>query len=245
MTYCLAISVDAGLVMASDSRTNAGVDQVSVYTKMHTFGIPGRRQLIVLSAGNLATSQAVINQLRQDIANPHSPLNLDRAKCLSQAADYIGRISCRIQHKHNKMAPRSGFNSEVTFLLGGQIGAESPEIYLIYPQGNYIAASPYAPFLQIGESKYGKPILDRVVDPGISLEDAARCALVSLDSTMRSNISVAPPLDLIIYRKDSLLEGRCLRFELDTPYYAALKASWSEGLKKAFGELPKFDWETS
>jgi putative proteasome-type protease len=242
MTYCLAITLDAGLVMASDSRTNAGVDNVSTYTKMHTFGVPGECQFILLSSGNLATTQAVINQLNRDILDD-ARRNLFRVRHLFEAAEYIGELSQQIQRKNNDGVTIGGYNPEATFLLGGQIGKKPAAIYLIYPQGNYIAASPYAPFLQIGESKYGKPILDRTVYPGLSLEDAARCALVSLDSTLRSNVSVGLPLDLLIYRRDSLDEGQRLRFEMDTPYYLALKASWSQGLRQAFKGLPRFDWE--
>jgi putative proteasome-type protease len=242
MTYCLAIALDAGLVMASDSRTNAGVDDISSYTKMHIFGIPGECQFILLSAGNLATTQAVINQLNRDILED-SQRNLFRVRHLFEAADYLGGLSYHIQHKNNDAVRASGYNPEATFLLGGQIGKKPTAIYLIYPQGNYVAASPYVPFLQIGESKYGKPILDRIIHPEVSLEDAARCALVSMDSTMRSNVSVGMPVDLLIYQRDSLIEGRRLRFAADTPYYTALRASWSQGLKQVFKGLPRFEWE--
>lgn len=242
MTYCLAITLDSGLVMASDSRTNAGVDNISTYTKMHTFGISGECQFILLSAGNLATTQAVINQLNRDILD-NARRSLFRLRHLFEAADYLGELSYDIQHKNNDAVRTSGFNPEATFLLGGQIGKKPPAVYLIYPQGNYVAASPYSPFLQIGESKYGKSILDRMIRPEFSLEDAARCALVSLDSTMRSNVSVGMPVDLVIYSRDSLVEGRRLRFDAESLYYSTLRTSWGKGLKQVFKSLPRFDWE--
>jgi putative proteasome-type protease len=228
--------------MASDSRTNAGVDNVSTYNKMHTFGVPGESQFVLLSAGNLATTQAVVNQLNRDILES-ARRSLFRVRHLFEAAEYIGELSHAIQHKNGTALRASGYNPEATFLLGGQVGDKPPGIYLIYPQGNYITASPYAPFLQIGESKYGKPILDRIIHPELSLEEAARCALVSLDSTMRSNVSVGMPIDLLIYRRDSLMAGRRLKFDASTAYHLAFKASWNQGLRKAFKELPKFEWE--
>jgi putative proteasome-type protease len=243
MTYCLAISVNAGLVFASDSRTHGGVDQVSVYPKMHTFAWDGERVFVLLSAGNLATTQAVIKQLKVDNADGETKESLVTLQRMSQAADYVGRLSAGIQHRQGAMVQQT-VSLEASFILGGQLRHQAPELYLIYPQGNYISASPDHPFIQIGEIKYGKPILDRIVEPAILLEDAARGALVSLDSAMRSNISVGPPIDLLIYEKDSLLLTRQLRLKLDTPYYAALRKQWNEGLKHLVSELPRFDWET-
>ncbi len=243
MTYCLAITVDAGLVMASDSRTNAGVDQISTYSKMFHFGIPGQRRFVLLSAGNLATTQAVVNQLRYEMTDAAAIPSLAGVAHLFEAADYIGSLSVQVQQRNNDAVRACGFSPEATFLLGGQIGSEPHGIYLIYPQGNYITASPYEPYLQIGETKYGKPILDRIVHCGLSLDDAARCALVSLDSTMRSNVSVGPPLELLIYPRDSHGPGRHVRFDPEDPVYARFKHSWGQGIKEAFGRLPRFDWE--
>jgi putative proteasome-type protease len=243
MTYCLAISVNAGLVFASDSRTHGGVDQVSVYPKMHTFAWKGERVLVLLSAGNLATTQAVIKQLKLDNSEEDDAgESLRTAEHMSQAADYVGSLSAGIQQKQGAMVQQA-VSFEASFILGGQIKGQAPELYLIYPQGNHISASPDHPFLQIGEIKYGKPILDRVIEPALSLEDGARCALVSLDSAMRSNISVGPPIDVLLYHKDSLTLQRQLRMKLDTPYYASLRQQWNEGLKRLVSELPRFDWE--
>ena len=243
MTYCLAIKVKDGLVFASDSRTSAGVDYVSVYSKMHTFQLKEGRVFVLLSAGNLATSQAVVNALRRDLADAEAPASLNSVHFPFDAAHYIGEISVRVQNEHPEVMKKSGVNVEASFILGGQIGLGEHEIYLIYPQGNYISTSDETPYLQIGETKYGKPILDRIVTPQTSLEDAARCALVSEDSTMRSNISVGPPLELLIYRADSLGVDTRLLLKPQSPLYKKLQKTWNEGLRHVFERLPRFDWE--
>ena len=189
MTYCVAIKVGKGIVFASDSRTNAGVDYISTYSKMYSFDLPDDRAMVLLSSGNLATTQAVINYVKRDIQNDAS-INLKNVHYLYDAADYIGKMSQQYQKEHGEALRKNGISAEASFILGGQIHGHEQEIYLIYPQGNYISASEDTPYLQIGETKYGKPILDRVIRTDTTLEDAARCALVSLDSTIRSNISV-------------------------------------------------------
>lgn len=243
MTYCLAIKVDDGLIFASDSRTHAGVDYASVYSKMHRFELHNDRYMVLLAAGSLATTQAVVNLIRRDLENPGASCSLNSVAYLFDAAIYVGEISVRVQEQHAAEMQRAGFNSEATFILGGQIQGHPHEIFLIYPQGNYITASPSTPYLQIGETKYGKPILDRMIMPETSLEDAARCALVSLDSTMRSNILVGPPLELGIYRRDSYAMGHYISLDTNMPFYAAIQKQWSEGIRTAFGMLPRFEWE--
>lgn len=243
MTYCVAIKVNEGLVFAADTRTAAGVDDVRTYNKMHTFEFPGDRVFVVLSAGNLATTQHVLAQAQRDINDPNTTLSLRNVRHMFDAADYLGGLSVRAQKQVTGQAQYSAVNVETTLILGGQIQGEEPAIYLIYPLGNCIAASPETPFLQIGEIKYGKPILDRFVRPHVKLEDAARCALVSLDSTMRSNISVGPPVDLSLLPRDALKLTHSLRLDLDTPYYSQLKETWSRQLENAVRSLPKFEWE--
>ncbi len=242
MTYCLAISLNAGLVFASDSLTSAGVDNISTYSKMHTFVWEGERVLVLLSAGNLGTTQAVVKKLELDSKLQGEQPTLRTAAHMTEAAEYVGEVSAAIQRRQEGMTQQA-VSFEASFILGGQIGAEPPELFLIYPQGNNIRVSPEHPFLQIGETKYGKPILDRIIQPSLSLEDAGRCALVSIDSTMRSNLSVGPPVELLLYHKDSLVQGRRYRFKLNTPYYASLRKHWTEGLKRVFDELPRFDFE--
>ena len=243
MTYCLAISVNKGLVFASDSRTNAGVDYVTSYSKMHTFVWPDERICVLLTSGNLATSQAVINIIKNDLEGPKRKFNLRKGKHLHEVAHYIGQLSQEEQRQHADAMKKSGSNAEASFILGGQIAGKAPEIYLIYPQGNYISASPETPYLQIGENKYGKPILDRMISPSTTLEDAARCALVSLDSTIRSNVSVGPPVELAIHTIDEIEDPYYLRLTLNSPMYKSMQKQWNEGLRRAFNRLPRFEWE--
>lgn len=244
MTYCLAIKVDDGLILASDSRTHAGVDYVSTYSKMHMFGAAGERFFVLLTAGSLSTTQAVVNTIKRDLENPSAELSLDKVEYVFDAAHYIGAISYRVQQERAEALKQSGASAEATFILGGQIRGQAHEIYLIYPPGNYIAASPETPYLQIGESKYGKPILDRIVAAETSLEDAARCALVSLDSTMRSNISVGPPLEIAFYRRDQLTLQQHLVLHNSSPLIRRVQRRWNDGLRRAFDDLPRFDWES-
>ena len=243
MTYCLAIKVDDGLVFASDSRTHAGVDYASVFSKMHRFDLDEGRFMVLLAAGSLATTQAVVNLIRRDLENPDLPGGLNHCEYLFDAASYVGGISVKVQDQHAAAMQRSGFSSEATFILGGQIQGQPHEIYLIYPQGNYITASKTTPYLQIGETKYGKPILDRMAAQGTSLEDAARCALVSLDSTMRSNISVGPPVEVGIYEAGSYKMGHHLNLDTSSQFFSDVQRRWGEGIRTAFGMLPRFNWE--
>ena len=244
MTYCLAIATDEGVVFASDSRTNAGVDYVSTFSKMHTFGVEGERQIVLLTAGNLATSQAVVHLIRRDI-DKQAPTHLLNVEYLFEAARYIGALSQQVQGEHAEAVSGGGFDVSASFIIGGQIAGQEPQIFLVYPQGNYISAGEETPYLQIGESKYGKPILDRLhMVSHLSLEDAARFALLSIDSTMRSNLTVGPPIDLLLYRLDALTVDHRLRYKANSPYYAALRKSWNDSLVKTFGVLPRFDWET-
>ena len=241
MTYCLAINVDEGLVFCSDSRTNAGVDNVSVYSKMRTFCWPGDRLFVLLSAGNLATTQAVVKKINGDIPNGLVP-NLLSVKTIEEAADYIGMISTQVQRTHTSRDTATT-NFEATFIFGGQIGDQPPEIFMVYPQGNYIHESTNHPFLQIGEIKYGKPILDRVIKRDTDLNRAARCALVSMNSTIRSNVTVGPPIELLIYERDSLREGRHCQYTEDNPFARELSERWNKGLLLALENLPRFPWE--
>ena len=244
MTYCLAVKTNTGIVFASDSRTNAGIDYIRTYSKMHVFTKPGERVMVLLASGNLATTQAVVNTIQNDIEDGADP-NLFSCRYLHDAAKYIGEISRKEQLQHAAAFQDAGANggTSATMILGGQIAGRPPEIILIYPEGNYISASPETPYLQIGETKYGKPILDRIITPSTSLEDTARCAMVSLDSTMRANLSVGPPLELAIYRTDSLAAPVHRVFKLQSPFIKSMQKSWGEGLQRAFKRLPRFDWE--
>ena len=241
MTYCLAIKLNEGLVFASDSRTNAGVDHVSAYSKMHTFIRPGERMFVLLSAGNLATTQAVVKRLRAECQSA-AQFSLFGAATMDAAAAYVGRVSAEIQRSQAQLdSTNSTF--EASFLFGGQIAGEAPAIFLIYPQGNYIHESPEYPFLQLGETKYGKPILDRVIRSDTPVELAARCAFVSINSTIRSNLAVGPPVELLLYWADRLDGGRRIVLKETDPFYQTINDAWNEGLRQALNGLPPFEWE--
>ncbi|MEO0436760.1 MAG: proteasome-type protease [Pseudomonadota bacterium] len=239
MTYCLAIALEEGLVFCSDSRTNAGADRVSTYSKMHRFSVPYDRSLVILTAGNLATSQAVIAQIQRDLEE-ETEFNILNARYVADIAEYIGERSLQVQQKYAKKGgPNAGFNASASFILGGQIKGNSPELYMVYPEGNHITASDLYPYLQIGETKYGKPILDRIIRRDTPVETAMRCALVSVDSTMRSNATVGPPLECLFYRADSLQpQERYCKLEERHPYLAELRQSWDNNIRLAFDNLP-------
>ena len=237
MTYCIASSIDEGLILVSDSRTNAGIDNVSTHGKMHAFATADDRKLVLLCAGNLATTQAVLEQLHRDKIKS-APINLNTVECLSEAADYLGHVSVEKQHQHISPEGQSAFNPSATFIIAGQIGDEPHGAYMVYAEGNSITSSTNTPFLQIGESKYGKPILDRFLKLETSIDEAARCYLVSMDSTIRSNASVGPPVEMLIYRKDSFSLDEYYCFNDDNDYLLQLRRSWEAKLREAIATLP-------
>ena len=243
MTYCVGLCLEDGLVFASDSRTNAGVDYVTTYSKMHVFTPAPDRIFIILSAGNLGTTQEVMNHIQRDLDYPTGGPNLATVRYLFEAAEYVGSVSLQVQQAHGPALASSGVSGETTLLLGGQITGQPHGLMLIYPQGNYITASHQTPYLQIGESKYGKPALDRIVHHELSLNEGARLCLVSLDGTARSNITVGPPFEVAIYPKDQYrVTCRCIFDERD-PYLIQVREGWNEGIRSAFANLPLFDWE--
>ncbi|MDX1515115.1 MAG: 20S proteasome subunit A/B [Gammaproteobacteria bacterium] len=244
MTYCLAISLNDGIVFAGDTRTNAGVDYVTAYRKLHVFKPAPDRLFVIQSAGNLATTQDVLNRLRRDLDTDDGRENLRTVRYPFEAADYVGRISVAAQAQHAEALNRSGISGETTLIVGGQISGEPHGIYLVYPQGNHISASPETPYLQIGESKYGKPMLDRIINSDLSLNDAARLALVSLEATVRSNITVGPPFQLAIYPRDTFDIAHNVTIKASSDFYNRFKNAWQEGLKNAFRTLPPFEWES-
>ncbi|WP_081699944.1 peptidase [Candidatus Symbiobacter mobilis] len=239
MTYCIAVSLKDGLVLTSDSRTNAGIDNVSIYGKMHAFETAPDRKIVVLSAGNLATTQAVIDQVKRD-RKDHVETNLDSVRYLSEAAEYIGKISVEKQRRYLDAGGQNSFNPTATFILAGQIRNDTHAAYLIYPEGNFITTSTQTPYLQIGENKYGKPVLDRFLRIDTPLQEAGRCCLISMDSTMRSNASVGAPVELLIYHTDSFILDEYYCFQEDNEYLIKLRRMWHEKLKEVFIGLPHF-----
>ncbi|MGR9043662.1 MAG: peptidase [Gammaproteobacteria bacterium] len=237
MTYCIAASLNEGLVLVSDSRTNAGIDNVSTYGKMHAFNTIQDRKIVLLCAGNLATTQAVIEQLKRDKLN-NTKVNINSVSYLSDAATYLGQVSLDKQKLHSDAEGQTAFNPSATFILAGQIGNEPPGAYMVYAEGNSITTSAHTLFLQIGEIKYGKPVLDRFLKPDTTLEEAALCCLVSMDSTIRSNASVGPPVEMLIYRKDSFRLDEYYCFEAENSYLLNLRKSWENALREAFTKLP-------
>jgi putative proteasome-type protease len=240
MTYCLAIRVDQGVVFAADTRTNAGVDYVTSYRKMHVFHPAADRVFVLLAAGNLATTRELIDEIGRDLDRSPAVESLLSVGYLFEAAQYIGRLSRQIQERHGQAFVRSNVMGEVTLILGGQIRGRAPDIFLIYPQGNYIGVSDETPYLQIGETKYGKPILDRLVHHSLSLGDAAKLALVSLDATIRSNITVGLPFDFATYAAGTFQLGTKVRIGADTAYYQRLREGWQRSFTEIFGRLEPF-----
>jgi putative proteasome-type protease len=232
VTYCLGIKVKEGIIFCSDSRTNAGIDLVNTYKKMYTFGVVGQSQFCILASGNLATTQGVINQIRKDIDNA-AELNLLSFSNFYDAVEYIGRASTHQQSKTG-----GGPTFAANFIVGGQIAGKAQELAKVYPEGNYISATKLAPFLQIGESKYGKPILDRIISIDTTLETCALCALVSMGSTIKSNLSVGPPIDIQFYYADSLKLGDQYHFDENDSYIKEVDRVWGAKLIESFMQLP-------
>lgn len=236
MTYCLGIKTHQGLVMASDCRTNAGYDQVNVCRKLHTFVVPGDRVFIVLTSGSLSLGQSVLTQVRRDF---DSGEGLAAAPTPYDAARVLGDEIRRVSEKDRAALERDDYRFNIHIILGAQVLGGPVELYMIYPQGNPLRATEESSFLQIGECKYGRPILDRAVRYGsTSLEDAARYAMISIDSTMRSNITVGPPIDLLVYQKDTLEITRYRRFTHKDPDLLNIQNQWEQSLRRAAQDLP-------
>jgi putative proteasome-type protease len=241
MTYCVGLLVDTGLVMLSDSRTNAGVDQINTFRKMATFQHFNDRVLVLMSAGNLGITQAVINLLEA----PDEPLQKSRllsATNMFNTARVVGDALREIHQRDAEDLREHGYDFNGTFILGGQIKGEEPRLFHIYSAGNFIESSVDTPYFQIGESKYGKPIIDRVISRSSSLGQAIKCALVSMDATIRSNLTVGPPLDLVIIKRDELKLSTHISIDMDNEYFKMIRERWGFALQEVFSELPNPNW---
>ena len=237
MTYCVGVLLDEGLIFASDSRTNAGVDNFATFSKMTVFERPGDRLIVMMSSGGLAGTQAVITTLKQRGDDPTTP-SLWSARTMFDAALLVSDAMRDVDRRDSPYLTDNPAGFNASFIMGGQIRGDRPRLFRIYAEGNFIEAMPETPYLQTGETKYGKPILDRVVTPATTLGDAAKCVLVSFDSTMRSNLSVGMPIDLICYRRDSFEIGKRRRFDEGDQYFAALSDQWRAGVRAVFSRLP-------
>ena len=245
MTYCCAIKINEGMVFLSDSRTNAGLDAISTFRKMLIYERAGDRFMVMLSAGNLSISQSVREILQTEaIRDPESgdPITIWNAKSMFDAAQVLGAAVRHISQRDGAALRQSGLEFNVSLILGGQIAGEGMRLFLVYSAGNFIEATAETPYFQIGESKYGKPVLDRVITPETPLDEAAKCALVSMDSTLKSNLSVGLPLDLVVYEVDRLQSDRVVCIDQDNPYFTMLHKSWGQRLREVFDSIEDPQW---
>ena len=248
MTYCVAMRLDRGLVFAADTRTNAGIDNVAQYRKLHFWRRPSERVLVLLSAGNLAVTQSVVSVLNEQMTREPadckdgeaSTATLLNTSSMYRAARIVGDAVREVRRADGPALEASKAGFAASFILGGQIGAEIPRIFQIYAEGNFIEATDDTPFLQIGEHKYGKPILDRVARPEMRLGEAAKLILLSYDSTLRSNLSVGMPIDILVYERDSLDVTRERRIGQDDEYFKQLSSAWSDALRQSFAKIDEF-----
>lgn len=242
MTYCVAMALDAGMIFASDSRTNAGVDQIARFSKMRVFSRPSDRVIVTLCSGNLSITQNAISILDQRTRNSDGELNIFTATSMFDVARLLGDALREVKTRDGAFLMQNNIDSGANFLVGGQIQGEQPRLFNVYSEGNFIEATPETCYFQIGETKYGKPVIDRVVTRSTSLVDAAKCAIVSFDSTMRSNISVGLPIDLVIYEAESLRIKVQRRIDEADAYFQMVHTQWGEGLRRVFAQLPDPDW---
>ena len=245
MTYCVGIRLDAGLVFLSDSRTNAGLDAISTFRKMIVYEKPGDRFMVMLSAGNLSISQSVreILQVEKVDQGPGlEPLTMWNATSMFDAARVLGSAMRRVHAQDGPAMKAAGLDFNASMIFGGQIAGEAMRLFLVYSAGNFIEATRETCFFQVGESKYGKPILDRVLTPFTPLDEAAKCALVSMDSTLKSNLSVGLPLDLLVYERDAFRSERVAVIDEHNPYFQMIRSTWGQRLREVFEGIEDPQW---
>ncbi|MBK8070568.1 MAG: proteasome-type protease [Ramlibacter sp.] len=245
MTYCVGIKLNAGLVFLSDSRTNAGLDQISTFRKMIVYEKPGDRFMVLLSAGNLSISQSVREILQVEHLKEHpdsEPITIWNAKSMFDATRVLGAAVRHVHERDAESLKQAGVDFNVSLIFGGQIAGEGMRLFQVYSAGNFIEATPETPYFQVGESKYGKPVLDRVITPDTPLDEAAKCALVSMDSTMKSNLSVGLPLDMVVYEEGRLQTDRVVCIDENNPYFRMLHGSWGQKLREVFDSIEDPMW---
>jgi len=242
MTYCIGVLLEEGMVLASDSRTHAGVDNFATFCKMTVFERAGDRVIVLLSSGNLAGTQAVVSILKQRGDSQDAAPNIWSVRTMFDLAVVVSDAVREVGRRDGKHLEDSNLTFDASFIIGGQITGEPPRLFRTFAEGNFIEAGADTPFFQTGEAKYGKPIIDPVITPSTSLTDATKCVLVSFDSTMRSNLSVGMPIDLACYERDSLKLDMRRRFDQGDSYFTALSEEWSEGVRGVFKHLPALKW---
>ncbi len=245
MTYCVAIKLNAGLVFLSDSRTNAGLDQISTFRKMIVYEKPGERFMVLLSAGNLSVSQSVREILQVEKLKDHEDdegITIWNAKSMFDAARVLGSAIRKVQERDGPALKNIGVDFNVSLIFGGQIQGEGMRLFQVYSAGNFIEATPETPYFQVGESKYGKPVLDRVITPTTPLDEAAKCALVSMDSTLKSNLSVGLPLDMVVYEVNRFQTDKVVCIDENNPYFKMLHNSWGQKLREVFDSIEDPMW---
>jgi putative proteasome-type protease len=242
MTYCIGAMLDQGIIFASDSRTNAGMDNIARFCKMTVFERPGDRVIVLLSSGNLAGTQAVIGVLNQRCAAGDAGPNLWNARTMFDVAMRVADAMRDVDKRDGEYLEKTDVGFNASFIVGGQVRGEPQRLFRIYAEGNFIEAGEDTFYFQTGETKYGKPIIDRVITRHTDLADAARCVLVSFDSTMRSNLSVGMPIDLLCYERDSLEVRKRRRFVDGDAYFTTLSHQWGEGTRQVFRQLPELRW---
>ena len=243
MTYCVGMRLEAGLVFLADSRTNAGVDQVGTFRKLSVFENPGDRMMVMMTAGNLAISQAVRQTVSAWVSE--NGTTIWNAPDMYEAARIVGEAVRAIYRQESSRLAVHGVDFNISIVFGGQIRGERCRLFYVYSAGNFIESHDENPYFQIGEAKYGKPIIDRVVTPRTSLDDAAKCALISMDSTLRSNISVGLPLDLLVYEDGSLAVTRFVTIDEHNQYFQLLRTSWGQQLKTVFEGIAAPVWDAA
>ena len=242
MTYCVGLALADGMVLLADTRTNAGVDNISIFSKMHTFQIPDERYLVLLTSGNLAIAQAVVNLLHEGIPSEERLETLYTVPTMFRAAQLVGEAVRDVFRIDGKALQAQNVSFDVSILLAGEIKGRNMRMFQIYSAGNFVEATPDTPFLQVGEHKYGKPILDRIVEYGTDLLDGVKVALVSMDSTLRSNLTVGMPIDLLVYRRRALFPEIKRRITEDDEYFRMIRERWSDALRDAYRAIPRPAW---
>jgi len=247
MTYCIGIKLDAGLVFLSDSRTNAGLDQIGTFRKMIVYEKTGDRFMVMLSAGNLSISQSVREVLQvEKLDDGHGvPITIWNATSMFDAVRVLGSAVRRVYDQDGPSLKQSGVDFNASMIFGGQIRGEAMRLFLVYAAGNFIEATRETCYFQIGESKYGKPVLDRMISPATPLDEAAKCGLVSMDSTLKSNLSVGLPLDLLVYERDTLQTQRIVCIDEHNPYFHMIRTSWGQKLRQVFESIDDPHWDRS